>query len=185
MTRDHTRRAASVRPAQPLATAYWTQLTNVRVPGSPDRIDLVLVGPSGVHVVTDRPGQPIVSASTNDTTADLDEAARLAAESAVAVAGLLPDRYRHAVTSAVCLPGATEVGVSVGLVLAASPDVLRHTWRHQPRLLSTSEAATLAGLLRARLQPCPVEAASTRGRWWRRPPRWLGSRPRLAARQPF
>jgi hypothetical protein len=181
MTRDLTRRTASVRPNQQLSSAYWTRLTNVRVPDSHDRIDLVLVGPSGVHVVTDRPGQQTLSASTNAATGDLTEAARRSAEAAVAVAGLLPDRYRHVVTSAVCLPGATEVGVSVGLVLAASPDVLQHTWRHQPRLLSTSEAAALAALLQARLQPCPVEAATTRGRWWRRPPRWWVSHRRPAA----
>lgn len=171
MSRSLTRRAAPVRPIQALSTAYWTQLTNVRTPGRDDRIDLVLVGPSGVHVVTDRPGQPTPSATAADAPADLDEAAGRAAEAAVAVADLLPDRYRHAVTSAVCLPGASEVGVSVGLVLAASPDVLQHTWRHQPRLLSTSEAATLATLLQARLQPCPVEAVTARGPWWRRRPR--------------
>jgi hypothetical protein len=176
MTRELTRRAASVRRSQPLSTAYWTQFTNVRVPESGDLIDLVLVGPSGVHVVIDHPQQPTLSASTSGATADLNQAARFAAEAAVTVAGLLPDRYRHVVTSAVCLPGATEVGLGVGLILAASPDVLRHTWRHQPRLLSTSEAATLAGLLHARLLPCPVEAAATRGLWWCRPTRWWGLR---------
>lgn len=184
MTRELLRRAAPVRPVQPLSAVYWTQFTNVRVPGSHDRIDLVLVGPSGVHVVTDRPGQPTLSASTSGATADLDEAARLSAEAAVAVAALLPDRYRRAVTSAVCLPGATEVGVSVGLVLAASPDVLQHTWRHQARLLSTSEAATLSALLRARLQPCPVDVATTRRRWWRRSPSWwVSHRERVAVRR--
>lgn len=176
MTRELRRRAASTAPTEPLSSSYWTQLTHVRVPGSDERIDLVLVGPSGVHVVTDRPGQPTAD---GHGTPDLDAAARLAADAAVAVAGLLPERYRNVVSSAVCLPGATEVGVSVGLVLAASPDVLRHTWRHQPRLLSTSEAAALARLLQARLLPCPVPVPPRTGRWWRRAPRdWTFRRAR-------
>jgi len=60
-----------------------------------------------------------------------------------------------------------DMGLSVGAVLAASPDVLQHSWRHQPRVLSTSEAEATALRLRATLEPFPVETDPSRGApWW-------------------
>lgn len=174
MRRDLARVGAPVQHAEPLPAPYWTRLEDVRVPGTADRIDLVLIGPSGVHVVIDRPGQPHAPSVVPETDADLERAAQRAAVAARAVADLLPPRYHHVVTSEVCLPGLSEAGVTVGTVFAASPDVLRHAWRHRPRVVSTSEAAVVARLLRHGLEPFPVEPAAGRDAWWRRWPRgWV------------
>jgi hypothetical protein len=177
MSRALARRAGSGQQAEPLPAAYWTQLEHLRAPGSGERIDLVLVGPSGVHVVTDRSSTAITGDVVGgDADAGLEATAQRAAASAGAVADLLPARYRHAVTSAVCLRGDTGSAVTVGAVLAASPDVLRHVWRHQPRVLSTSEATLVGRLLRHCLEPFPVEPTAGRGRWWRRWARTIGFR---------
>jgi hypothetical protein len=158
-----------------LPAEYWTLLTRVRWPGRPDLLlDEVLVGPSGVHVVLHRAGRP-ASTDTNDGEgADLEEAAFRAAAVALAVAGLLPERYRTVVTPAVCLTDTEEVGFSVGDVFAASPGVLRHSWRHRARVLSTSEADAIADRLRARLEPFPVESPrSAAATWWKWRKLWL------------
>jgi hypothetical protein len=173
MARELARRGSAGRRVDPLPATYWTLLQGVRWPGRPDRrIDEVLVGPSGVHVVLHR---PVTSAAADRGEGhDLEEAADRAAAAAGAVADLVPERYRPAVTPAVCLTDTTEVGFGVGGVFAASPDVLRHSWRHQPRVLSTSEADALAERLRARLEPFPVEPSrSSAGAWWRWRRLWL------------
>jgi hypothetical protein len=170
MPRELVRRAVPVQRGEQLPAAYWPQLESVRVPGSPDRIDLVLVGPSGVQVVIDRPERRrAVVAPTSDATADLQDAARRAEAAAAAIAEILPARYRLTVTAAVRLLGDTEVAVTVGGVEAASPDVLRHMWRQRPRVLSTSEAGVVSGLLRQRLEPCPAASPGRQSRWrgWR------------------
>lgn len=168
------RRTAPVREVEPLPATYWTRIEHVRVPGGTDRIDLVVVGPSGVHVVLDRPGatdgrsRRTAPGTPEVGAGDLEETVQGATAAAAAVAALLPARYRRVVAPAVCLRGTTASGDTVGTVLAASPDVLRHAWRHGPRVLSTSEATVIAGLLRHRLEPFPLPPAAGGGRWWRR-----------------
>lgn len=157
--------AEPIRHAGELSVKYWTRLEDRRAPGGSGRIDLVLVGPSGVHVVIDQPA---------DLAADLVGNARRASVAATAVADLLPARYRVAVTAEVRLLGtagaAAEITVEprTGAVCAASPDLLEQVWRCRPRVLSTSEAAVVAGLLRDRLEPDPVDLGAGRGPWWRR-----------------
>lgn len=175
MSRELARRGSAGRRVEQLPAEYWTLLTRVRWPGRPDRlVDEVLVGPSGVHVVLHRPGRP-TSTETNSSSegADLEEAAVHAGDAAVAVAALLPHRYRRVVTPAVCLTDTDEVGYSVGDVFAASPGVLRHSWRHGPRVLSTSEADAIADHLRAHLEKFPVESRSAAATWWRWRRLWL------------
>jgi len=173
MSRELARRGSAERRVEQLPAEYWTLLTRVRWPGRPDRlVDEVLVGPSGVHVVLHRTGRP-ASTGTSEG-ADLEEAAVRAAAVAVAVGDLLPHRYRGVVTPAVCLTDTHEVGFSVYDVFAASPGVLRHSWRHRPRVLSTSEADAIADRLRARLEPFPVESpGSGAAPWWRWRRLWL------------
>ena len=172
MSRELARRGSAERRVEQLPAEYWTLLTRVRWPGRPDRrVDEVLVGPSGVHVVLHRPGRPTSTGTSSSEGADLEEAAVRAAAVAVAVADLLPHRYRTVVTPALCLTDTVDVGFSVGDVFAASPGVLRHSWRHRPRVLSTSEADAIADRLRARLEPFPVESprSAAAARWgWRR-----------------
>jgi len=154
-----------------LSAPYWTQLTGMRVPNGRGRIDRVVVGPSGVHVVIERPALPHPSSTVGEDDPALAEAAQSAVVAAAAVADLLPPRYRHLVTSEVSLVGLTEAAIDAGVVLAATPDVLRHVWRHRPRVVSTSEAAVIVGQLRDRLEPYPAEPTVRRESWWRRWPR--------------
>lgn len=172
MARQQARLRSAEQRVEPLPVTHWTLFQCVRWPGRPDRrVDEVLVGPSGVHVVLHRPGQ-LTSTAVNDDGTDLDEAVGCAAAAAVAVADLLPGRYRRAVMPAVCLTDTVDVGLHVGAVAAASPGILRHSWRHQPRVLSTSEVHAIARTLRADLEPFPVEPRRspprTTRRGWRR-----------------
>jgi hypothetical protein len=185
MSRDLAQRAH--RRGERLPAAYWTAFENVCLPGRLDRLDLVVVGPSGVHVVA-RCASPAPAARGHapgevpgDVPADVTEAARRAATASQVLGILLPDRYRRAVTPAVRLDGQSEVGLSVAGVFTASPDVLRHAWLHGPRVLSTSEARAVAEALRAHLRPMPVPASPRRAGWRRHPRRWLGGVAGLAA----
>jgi len=175
MSRELARRGSAERRVEQLPAEYWTLLTRVRWPGRPDRcVDEVLVGPSGVHVVLHRAGRPASAATSGSEGADLEEAAARAAAVALAVADLLPHRYRGVVTPALRLTDTDEVGFSVGDVFAASPGVLRHSWRHRARVLSTSEADAIADRLRARLEPFPVESPrSAAATWWKWRRLWL------------
>src|SRR4051812_21081684 len=151
MARGPARRAATAHPVEPLPAQYWTSLTSLRWPGSPHlRIDEVLIGPSGIHVVLQ---QPVPARETQAAAIgahhEFETAAGLAAAGAAAVGDLLPVRYREVVSPAVRLTDTHDVGLSIGTVLVASPGVLRHAWRHGPRVLSTSEATEIAGRLRA------------------------------------
>lgn len=149
-----------------LPATHWTLFTDVCWPGRPDlKIDEVLAGPSGVHVVMNRARQPDASATVGGDDAAVETAAALAAAAASAVGELLGQRYRRHAIPAVCLTGTVDLGVGVADVLVASPDVLRHTWRRLPRVLSTSEAADVAARLRARLEPFPVEPPPAKRRW--------------------
>lgn len=157
--------AEPIRHAGELPDRYWTRLEERRAPGGPGRVDLVLVGPSGVHVVIDQPP---------DVAADLVATAWRASAAGAAVADLLPARYRAAVAAEVRLLGTDGVAAEItveprtGAVCAASPDLLDQVWRCRPRVLSTSEAAVVAGVLRERLLPDPVDRRSGLGPWWRR-----------------
>jgi hypothetical protein len=167
MSRELARRVSAEQRVEQLPAEYWTLLERVRWPGSPDRrVDEVLIGPSGVHVVLHRPQQLTSAATSRSEGADLEEAAVHAAAVALAVADLLPHRYREVVTPALCLTDTVEVGFSVGGVFAASPGVLRHSWRHRPRVLSTSEADAIADRLRARLEPIPIAPPRAAAAWW-------------------
>lgn len=174
MSRDLAEQAPAYRHAGRLPAAYWTEFENVCLPGRLDRVDLVVVGPSGVHVVASCPfpAHPR-TATTSPTPTEIDESARRAATTSLAIAELLPPRYRRVVAPAVRLDGQTAVGLSVDGVFTASPDVLRHAWQHGPRVLSTSEARAVVELLRAHLRPMPLPPSPRRTGWRRHPRRWL------------
>src|SRR4051812_38758929 len=118
MTRGPARRAATAHPFEQLPAQYWTSLTSLRWPGSPHlRIDEVLIGPSGVHVVLQQPA----TARTTDAAAagagdELENAAVLATAGAAAVGDLLPVRYRNLVSPAVRVTDTQEVALSIGTV---------------------------------------------------------------------
>jgi hypothetical protein len=173
MARGPARSAATAHPVEQLPAQYWTSLTSLRWPGSPHlRIDEVLIGPSGVHFVLQQPAAARTTHAAADGADDeLENAATLAAAGAAAVGDLLPVRYRNLVSPAVRLTDTQDDALSIGTVLVASPGVLRHAWRHGPRVLSTSEATEIAGRLRAVLEPFPIEPPTeTKRRWrWRRP----------------
>lgn len=171
MARERARHAAPALQAQ-LPAGYWTRLEDVRLPGTREPIDLVLVGPSGVHVVLDDPGQPPASTAVPRARTGPEDVARRAADAAAGVALLLPVRYRHTVLPEVRLLQSSEVAIDVGAVLVGSPDVLWQAWRHRTRVLSTSEVAVVGGLLARSLEPVE-EATVLRPSWWRRPRPWL------------
>jgi hypothetical protein len=155
-----------------LPTTHWTSSGAVGWPGQEHRrIDEVVTGPSGVHVVLHRAGH-----SSGTVADDLGLLAPLADEAgaaADAVAGLLPERYRAKVTAVVCLCGTLDVGEVVGGVLVASPSVLRHSWRHGPRRLSTSEVGLVSTSLDDSLWRVPVSPERGAGRWVARLRWWL------------
>lgn len=162
-----------------LPASHWRQLDGVRVPGSDQRLDLVLVGPSGVHIVLDEPAQGRGSASVPSVRTGPEDAAARATVAGAAVAGLLPERYRQAVLPEVRLHGTADVGMLVGTALVASPDVLARTWRERRRVLSTSEVAVVSRLLDERLEI--VEDAPAPASWWtRRWTRWVAGAAALA-----
>jgi len=154
----------------PLPTSHWTVFDAVRWPGHPDdRIDEVVVGPSGVHVVVHQQVPAEVGASA---LAEHPVAAR-SREAADAVAALLPSRYRDALRPVVCLCGTDDIGEVVDGVRLASPEPLRFALRHQPRVLSTSEVAEVSARLRLALTPYPAPVAPPAARRLRR--LWLRS----------
>src|SRR4051794_21223178 len=113
---------------------HWPAVDRGPEGGPQRRIDEVVVGPSGVHVVLASPGA---------TVADPDvSSAALAGE---AVAALLPPRYRARVRPELRLhEDAGDVATWHEDVLLASPRALEHVWRYGPRLLSTSEIAEVS-----------------------------------------
>ena len=153
-------------PGPPLPTSHWTVFEPVRWPGrSEDRIDEVVVGPSGVHVVLHHEApEGDVSSSASIV--------RRAGEAADAVAALLPGRYREALRPVVCLCETRDVAEAADGVQVTSPEPLRHALRHQPRVLSTSEVTEVSARLRLALTPypCPPVAAAVRSlrRLWLR-----------------
>ena len=139
----------------PLPTSHWTVFDAVRWPGHPDeRIDEVVVGPSGVHVLLHQRQSAGVRGSLQE-----EEIVTRSRDAADAVGGLLPPRYRDALRPVVCLCGTNEIGDVVDGVRLASPEALRFALRHQPRVLSTSEVAEVSARLRLALTPYPAPAA--------------------------
>ena len=139
----------------PLPTSHWTVFDAVRWPGRPeDRIDEVVVGPSGVHVLLHQEQSAGVRGSLR-----AEEIVTRSRDAADAVAGLLPSRYRDALRPVVCLCGTNDIGEVVDGVRLASPEPLRFALRHQPRVLSTSEVAEVSARLRLALTPYPAPAA--------------------------
>lgn len=171
MARERERQAQPVHQSQ-LPAAYWTRLEGVRVPGTAVVIDLVLVGPSGVHVVLDHPDEPLLSTAVPRARSGVEDAMQRAADASAGVAELLPERYRPAVLAEVCLLGTSGVVVDMGAVLVGSGDVLWQAWRHRARVLSTSEVAVVAGLLDRRLERVADEPPPRRS-LWSRSWRWL------------
>lgn len=152
MARESVRDARTGEALRDLPSSHWKQYRDVRRPGRPDvRIDHVLVGPSGIHVIAYRPA-----------TATADPAVGPCAESAGAVAALLPDRYRSRVRALVCLRNQEPVAESAGGVLVTSLAAVEHILRGSPVVLSTCEVNEIAARLEARLQPFPVESAEQR-----------------------
>jgi len=165
MSRVRAPQAGSERHAR-LPEAYWRQLASVRVPGADQHIDLVLVGPSGVHVVLDDPVQAPHPATVPGVRTGPEDAASRAAAAAAGVVGLLPSRYRDAVLAEVRLRGTADVGMHVGTTLVASPDVLARTWRERQRVLSTSEVVVVSRMLDERLER--VDELPPASPWWTR-----------------
>jgi hypothetical protein len=156
-------------PAEPLPSTHWTVLGAVRWPGDPEqRIDEVVVGPSGVHVILHHRDHPGVTAEALEAEVGQDvgwgQTTARASAAAAAVVGLLPDRYRHAARAAVCLCDTSDLGCVVDDVRLASPAPLRFAVRHQDRVLSTSEVAGISRRLRLALTPYPPEPLPGRAR---------------------
>jgi hypothetical protein len=139
---------------QPLPAPHWTVWDPVRWLGREnDRIDEVVVGPSGVHVILHRGGQFGGIAGGVEAVA-----------AAASVAALLPARYHHALRPAVCLCPTEDVAEVVDGVRLLSPSPLSHAIRHQPRVLSTSEVSGISGRLRIGLVPYPAETPASNRR---------------------
>jgi hypothetical protein len=129
------------------------ELTDVRRPGDPTvRIDRVLIGPSGVHVITVTPGRRAWSPAPEEV-AD-------AGVSATSISALLPARYRSRVRAVLCPTVDEELGEWVGEVLIASPVTLEHVLRSLSPSLSTSEVSEIANRLEALLDPYPTRDAT-------------------------
>jgi hypothetical protein len=145
-----------------LAQARRRQLDTVRRPDVPDlRIDRVVVCPSGVYVISQAgPGVAGLPHDLADT--------RRSSEAAVAVEGVLPQRYRATVRPVLCREDLGEVAEDVRGVLVTTSATLEHVMAFAPVVLSTSEVAGIGTRLGEVLEPFPIEAAPKRGRLWRR-----------------
>ena len=145
-----------------LPASHWTVFDAVRWPGRPeDRVDDVVVGPSGVHVLLHQQGLAEVNRSSTATVTRARDAAD-------AVGGLLPSRYRRALRPVICLCDTFDIAEVVDGVRLASPEPLLFALRHQPRVLSTSEVAEVSARLRLALTPYPAPPAPPTPRKLRR-----------------
>jgi hypothetical protein len=145
-----------------LAQERRRQLESVRRPDVPDlRIDRVVVCPSGVYVVSQAgPGVAGLPHDVADT--------RRSSEAAVAVEGVLPQRYRATVRPVLCREDLGEVAEDVRGVLVTTSATLEHVMAYSPVVLSTSEVAGVGTRLDEVLEPFPIEPRPSRGRLWRR-----------------
>lgn len=139
-----------------LPQTHWKHFRDVRCPARPDdKIDHVLVGPSGVYVIGYR---------GSDEVAISPETATTYAAAAFGVGALLPERYQSRIRPALCFREQEPVAELVGDVMVASSMTLAHILRSSPVVLSTSEVADVWRRLDARLEPFPV-APRRPGRW--------------------
>ena len=142
-----------------LPVSHWKQFHDVRQPGRPAaRIDHVLVGPSGVHVIGYLPRPDGLDAPR---AAARDDMAGAASAAAGAVADVLPARYRGAVRPMVCFRSDEPVAESSGEVLVTSLRALEHILRESPVVLSTCEVADVSTRLQAQLLPFPAAPSRT------------------------
>lgn len=162
MSRGLVREPRTAGQLRNLAQARRRQLRSVRRPDLPDlRIDRVVVCPSGIYVVIDV--VPGVAGLPHDLADD-----RRSSEAAVAVEGLLPQRYRHTVRPVLCREDLGEVAEDLRGVLVTTSRTLEHVMSRSPVVLSTSEVARVADRLDLVLEPFPLEAAPSGRRrlWW-------------------
>jgi hypothetical protein len=148
-----------------LAARRRREVSDVRHPLTPDvRIDRVLIGPTGIHVVT------TVSAVPASAAVPLVDAALVSAgrTSAQLVASALPPRYRDRVRPVLCRIDEVALAETVDGVLLTSRGTLEHILASSPVVLSTSEINDVALRLDARLEPFPVAPPEARRRWRRR-----------------
>lgn len=140
-----------------LARRRRRELTNVRHPSRPDlRVEQILVGPSGIHVVSSLPeGADRFLVSRSKVAAEL-------------VASALPERYRGRVRPVLCRVDDVEIADLVGDVLVTTVSTLEHIVRSSPAVLSTSEVNEVALRLGVCLEPFPVLHRSEEPRWNRR-----------------
>lgn len=163
--------AGTSRRLDPLPEPGWRQWSDVLVnstEGTPVPVAVVVLGPSGVHVVTRQ------ESSTRASFALRTREAVLAAD---AVRAALPGRYQSVVSAALMIEAVdseTETGpetgqvnqatggpagdlggngVVVGEVLVATAPALVEAMQFRPRVLSRSEAGLVASVLERALVP--------------------------------
>ncbi|HET6625692.1 MAG TPA: nuclease-related domain-containing protein [Nocardioidaceae bacterium] len=157
MARESVRNVRTGQQLAGLPDSHWKQFHDVRRPGSPGtRIEHVLVGPSGIHVLGYLPAGALPE---NAVTACAD-----VADSAAALADVLPERYRTRVDALVCLRHDEPVAELVGGVTLTSLLALEHILRESPVVLSTCEVAEVGTRLKATLRPFPLPAPAERKR---------------------
>ena len=143
----------------PLPEPAWAQWRDVSVPGpagSSLRVAAVVLGPTGVYVVTRQESSDLFGFALRT---------RMASEAAQAVRSALPGRYRGAVSAMLMLEtrdaqdahhDAHHDGVLVDEVIVATSPALVEAVRARPRVLSRSEAGAISSVLAHILRPqCP------------------------------
>lgn len=130
------------------------EFADVRHPLQPGLcVERVIVGPSGIHVVTTVPAAGAPGASLVDRA--LVAGARATAD---VVASLLPARYHPRVRAVLVLTGAEPLAEHIGDVLVTTSQTLEHIMRSSLVVLSTSEVHDVGLRLAAGLEAYPVEA---------------------------
>jgi hypothetical protein len=180
------------RRLDPLPEPGWRQWSDVLVnstEGTPVPVAVVVLGPSGVYVVTRQESSTRASFALRTREAEL---------AAAAVRAALPGRYRSVVSALLMVeavdseteagpetgpvggatggPGGNLIGVLVGdlggsgvlvgEVIVATAPVLVEVMRFRPRVLSRSEAGVVASVLAGALVPRVAERAHP-GLWGR------------------
>lgn len=154
----------------PLPEPAWAQWRDVSVPGSGGsslRVAAVVLGPTGVYVVTRQESHDLAGSVLRT---------RLASEAAQAVRSALPGRYRGAVSAMLMLEthdehdtsrDAHQDGVLVHDVIVATSPALVEAVRARPRVLSRSEAAAISSVLAHTLRPQRPGTGRRTVRWGR------------------
>ncbi len=156
MARESVRNVRAGTGIDDLPASHWKQLHDVWQPGRPDtRVQHVLVGPSGIHVI-----DYLLQSATA-----ADAATQTCADKARTIGELLPDRYRSRVRAVVCIRNQEPVAESMDGVTVTSLLALEHILRESPVVLSTCEVTEIGLRLQGRLQPFPVAPADPRGSW--------------------